>query len=146
MQSSINKLFTIFLTICLCAILRPSHGLRILGLFPLQVRSHYVMCEELMKGLAAKGHQVDVYSHFPQKKTIPNFRDVSLQGSLPAISNNMSFDTATITWGPTLIKNWQRSVGDAVCALMGHPTLQKLLHNPPNDPAYDLIITEVKYS
>lgn len=145
MKLPINKDVTKGLIVFLCVLIQSVSGLRILGLFPLQVRSHYVMCEELMKGLAAKGHQVDVYSHFPQKKTIPNFKDISLKGTLPAISNNMSFDMSTTTWAPTLMKNWQQGVGKPVCDLMGHPILQQVLHNPPKDPPYDLIITEVKY-
>lgn len=45
-------------------------GYRILGIFPLNGRSHMMMFEQLMKGLAKRGHQVDVVSTFPQKKTI----------------------------------------------------------------------------
>lgn len=44
---------------------------KILGLFPLNSKSHFVMFERLMKALAEKGHEVDVLSHFPLKNTIP---------------------------------------------------------------------------
>ncbi|CAB0041466.1 unnamed protein product [Trichogramma brassicae] len=76
----------------LAATLSSSHGLRILGIFPLQGKSHFIMGEALMRGLAAKGHRVDVYSHFPLKKPIPNYTDYSLAGTLPALANNMSFN------------------------------------------------------
>lgn len=45
-----------------------SVALNILGIFPLPGRSHYTVGEEILKGLAEKGHKVDVISHFPQKK------------------------------------------------------------------------------
>ena len=41
-----------------------------------------------MKELAAKGHQADVYGHFPLKTPIPNYTDSSLiETVLNLISN-----------------------------------------------------------
>jgi hypothetical protein len=37
---------------------------KILALFPHIAKSHFVMGEALMKGLAARGHQVFVVNHF----------------------------------------------------------------------------------
>lgn len=48
-----------------------TEGYRILGVFPLPQKSHFIMYEKLMKGLAEKGHTVDVVSHFPQKEIKP---------------------------------------------------------------------------
>lgn len=45
----------------------------ILAVFPLHSKSHYNMYERLLKALAERGHEVDVVSHFPQKKPIPRF-------------------------------------------------------------------------
>lgn len=44
---------------------------KILGVFPLTGPSHFAMFGQLMKGLAEKGHEVDVVSYFPQKTPIP---------------------------------------------------------------------------
>lgn len=132
------------LTILLCLGIHSCNGLRILGLFPFHVRSHYTMCEALMRGLAARGHQVDVYSHFPLKQPVPNYKDFSLQGTLPGISNNMTFERATTSSSKEMIKYWLVTQGTTVCNLMEQPVFQKLFHDPPTDPPYDIIINEVK--
>lgn len=46
---------------------------KILGLFPLQSKSHFVMFEPYLKALAKRGHEVDVVSHFPLKKPVPGY-------------------------------------------------------------------------
>lgn len=50
-----------------------TYGAQILAIFPLCVTSHFAMFERLMKGLAERGHEVDVVSHFPQKRAIPRY-------------------------------------------------------------------------
>lgn len=60
----------IFLTLgfCSCAI-----GSRILGLFPVPIRSHYVFYEKLLVALSHRGHTVDVITHFPSGETIKKY-------------------------------------------------------------------------
>ncbi|KAL7295541.1 hypothetical protein TKK_0011182 [Trichogramma kaykai] len=116
---------------------------RILGLFPYQGKSHFTMCEALMRGLAAKGHQVDVYSHFPLKSPIPNYKDFSLAGSLPAVANNMTYEDVSKATGTDMIGLWIGKIGTSVCRLMDHPLFQELFYHPPRDPPYDIIVHEV---
>lgn len=130
--------------ISLLSYTQPITSLRILGLFPFQMRSHFVMCEELMRGLATKGHRVDVYGHHPLKQKLPNYHDYSLLGTLPAVSNNVSFDVASIVSPPEMMRHWLESTGVPICRLLELPIFQKLLHDPPTDPPYDLVITEVR--
>lgn len=122
-----------------------TQGLRILGIFPYPIKSHQNMCEELMKGLAAKGHQVDVYSHFPLKKKIPNYTDFSLEGSVPIFSNNVTYDLVESEWkeNSNLMQNWYGEYGNYICDLLQLPVFQDLIHNPPQDPPYDLFVLEV---
>ncbi|XP_014220312.2 UDP-glucuronosyltransferase 1-3-like [Trichogramma pretiosum] len=133
----------IIAVLLLAATLSTSHGLRILGIFPLQGKSHFVMCEALMRGLAAKGHQVDVYSHFPLKKPIPNYKDYSLAGTLPALANNMTYDYMNSFGGVISIPVLMNLIGNPVCELLNLPIFQNLIKNPPNDPPYDLVIIEM---
>jgi len=100
------------------------------------------MQEELMKGLAKRGHQVDVVTHFPQKKPIPNYTDISLAGSMPPIMNNM---TATKIKAVSVVSMGSLfyTAGMEVCQLMDHPKIQELIKNPPQNPPYDIVITEV---
>lgn len=57
-------------------------GYRILGIFPHVGKSHSYAFEPLMRGLAEKGHEVTVISHFPLENPPPTFKDISLKGSL----------------------------------------------------------------
>lgn len=121
-----------------------ANGYRILGIFPLHGKSHWIMQEALMKDLAKRGHQVDVVTHFPLEKPIPNYRDISLKGSLPYVTNNVTaaeikhFNSASLV-------NLIQMAGTNICNLLSHPKLQELIKNPPQDPPYDLIILEVSF-
>lgn len=58
-------------------------GLNILGLFPHPGKSHHDVFSALLEGLADKGHNITVLSHFPLKTIKKNYNDVSLQGTMP---------------------------------------------------------------
>ena len=115
-----------------------SKGLKILSIHSYQGKSHFIMGERLARGLAAKGHQVDVYSHFPLKEPIPNYNDFSLAGSLPQVQNNMTYKDIN---GIENIKVIIEGMGNPVCNLLNLPIFQKLLKNPPK---YDIVIVEVR--
>lgn len=59
----------------------------VLGIFPLPFKSHYIGAETLMRSLAADGHHVTVISPFPQKKSLPNFVDHTLDGMDEALNS-----------------------------------------------------------
>lgn len=143
MGNSANKCIYIVLSIFLFMNFKKSNGLRILAVFPLPMYSMNIICEELMIGLAEKGHQVDVYSHFPPKKPMSNFTHFNLLGSLPAITNNLTFTQLTTVTLIDSMRSWIQDFGHAQCELLGHPHFQKLIKNPPKDPPYDLVIVEV---
>ncbi|XP_031787545.1 UDP-glucuronosyltransferase 2B15-like isoform X1 [Nasonia vitripennis] len=131
----------------LCFDIRSCDGLRILGLFPFQSKSHFAMAGNLMRGLAERGHQVDVYSHFPLKQPIPNYKDYSLAGTLPDLMNNLTYQVLTQELGtPMALNNWLKISGLPVCKLMDLPVFRRLFEEPPNDPSYDLIVSEVSLS
>jgi len=119
------------------------NGYRILGIFPLNGKSHWVMMEELMKGLARRGHQVDVVTHFPQKNPIPNLKDISLKGSAEAVINNMTAQDIR-NFNVFSMFRLTEMTGTRICKLLDHPKLRDLIENPPRDPPYDLVITEVR--
>lgn len=116
-----------------------SEGLRILAIYPVNARGHYIIGERLARGLAEKGHQVDVYSHFPLKKPVPNYNDFSLAGSLPSVQNNFSYDTVNDL--NTNVNTVIEKFGQPICDLLGLPVFQKLLKDPPK---YDVVIIEVR--
>ncbi|XP_025262697.1 UDP-glucuronosyltransferase 1-3-like [Camponotus floridanus] len=136
------KLLSILFAILICD--QVVDGYRILGIFPYNGKSHWIMQEELMKGLAKRGHQVDVVTHFPQKKPIPNYTDISLAGSMPPVMNNFTATTVKdIAVSMILIGSFAYTAGIKVCQLMDHPKIQELIKNPPQNPPYDIVITEL---
>ena len=53
-----------------------AHGAKILGIFPLPGKSHFIISSALLKELANRGHQVTVFSPFPEKSPIPNYTNI----------------------------------------------------------------------
>lgn len=60
---------TLFLFVVLLKV-RYGENAKILALFPIHGRSHFNMFETYLKGLAERGHEVDVVSNFPQTEPI----------------------------------------------------------------------------
>ena len=119
-----------------------ANGLRILGVFPLNGKSHWVMAESLMTSLAERGHQVDVVTHFPMKKPIPNYTDISVAGSLEPVVNNMFAENVT-NFNALNMQLMIQAAGVKTCKLLGLPNIQQLIKNPPKDPPYDVVIVEL---
>ena len=71
-----NLKSAIFILFCAGIVL--SNGYRILGVFPTQCKSHWIIGHSVMKSLAKAGHSVTIISPFPLKTSIENYHDVSL--------------------------------------------------------------------
>lgn len=121
----------------------PAEGYKILGICPISSRSHFNMLETLMKGLAKRGHEVDVVSHYPQKKVYKNYRDLSLHGSISDTINNLDFTAATNFASTFWIKHALEIMALETCQLLGHPVMQSLINKSPNSTTYDLVIIHV---
>ena len=123
---------TILVLLCLS---NTSESLKVLGIFALNLKSHFLIPERLMKSLARKGHEVDVYSHYPLKKPIPNYNDFSLEGTLPTILNNLHYTNATEFIQKHLIETVELQ-----CDVMKHSVFQELFKTKNK---YDVVIIEV---
>ncbi|XP_043467681.1 UDP-glucosyltransferase 2-like [Leptopilina heterotoma] len=136
---------SIIMTIITSVIIKSNNcdGARILGLFPLNAKSHFILGEQIMKILAKNGHQVDVVSHFPQKEPVLNYRDLSLQGSIKDETNNMSYDRLEFLSPISLVPEIANTTGNNICKLIQHPILRSIIQNPPKNPPYDLVIVEI---
>lgn len=113
---------------------------KILALFPHIAKSHFVMGEALMKGLAARGHQVFVVNHFPQAHTVPNYTDISLVGSM----RNAVGDTPLENVGsgdvlPNVIMLANLAV-ETCEKILSFPRIQRLI---TSEEKFDLIIVEL---
>lgn len=96
-----------------------------------------------MKGLARRGHQVDVVSTFPQSKPYPNYTDIEIPAALPKFVNSMTFEFVENVKRDNLVHFVAANLGNLVCdkGLEDLDTLN-LIKDPPQ---YDLIIVEVSF-
>ncbi|XP_017877635.1 UDP-glucuronosyltransferase 2B1-like isoform X2 [Ceratina calcarata] len=115
---------------------------RILCVFPYSGRSHYQMFEVICRGLAERGHRIDMIGHFPTKNSIANYTDIiDLSKDAKSVVNSLTVDFAKHI-GLWVTYYQSTKFGSALCDLMGTEDMQKFIKNPPNDPPYDLVITE----
>lgn len=125
------------------AIFDQSVAYRVLGIFPLNGRSHEMMFEALMKGLAKRGHQVDVITHFPTKNPPVNYRTlVNLSGTMENLVNSFSIDFV-LGMADEVGFHVATAYGNRLCDLMNLKEIQEVIHNPPSNPPYDVLVTEV---
>lgn len=112
--------------------------LKILGLFFHPVKSHFDVYEPLLKALASRGHEVTVISHFPQKKTVPGYRDISVR-------QNILVDVINIQELPTGNNFYHGEklgydMAKENCRLLEAENVKNLIGS---NETFDLIISEV---
>lgn len=133
-------LFLLFLSAVLTV--RNADCARILAIFPLDVPSHFVMYIEILNGLLTKGHRIDVISHFTVNNHENYTNVVKLSGKGPFKNNDNTFASPESISSKS-IEYLATYYGNEACNLFDLPDVQNLIKNPPNDPPYDLVITEV---
>lgn len=118
-------------------------GYRILCVFPYNAKSHNIIFDSLMKGLAKKGHHLDVITHFPLKNPMKNYNVIiDLNGTADASVNHVPIEAvAKRVIDP--VEEITLNHGNEFCHNLGLQKFQELIKNPPSDPPYDLVITEV---
>lgn len=129
--------------VLICTILSICHGYRILGVFPFNGKSHFMMFEQLMKILARRGHQVDVISTFPLTKPYPNYNDLIVLPAGRQFMNNMTYDEIKTLFAGSPTHVVATLAGNDICEFLNNSQVQQLIRNPPNDPPYDAVIMEV---
>ena len=98
------------------------------------------MGEALIKGLVARGHQVVVVSHFPQRNPIANYTDISLVGSAKIAVEDTPLDnvgTGNVMFSIGMLSGMAIETCEKTLAFH---SVQKLLKS---DEKFDLIITEL---
>lgn len=117
---------------------------RILGIFPFNGKSHNVMFTALMRGLAKSGHQVDDITHYPIKNAGNNYNVVvNLNGTMKSVVNSFTIEYISTSLTGDISRSIADEYGNVICELMRLDEMQKFIKNPPNDPPYDVVITEV---
>ncbi|XP_033212469.1 UDP-glucuronosyltransferase 2B1-like [Belonocnema kinseyi] len=129
-----------FVILLINFLMRESDSYRILGVFPLAYRSHNIFFDALMKGLAKKGHQVDVISHYESK----NYKTVLNLSKVDFLFPGIEFDTirAAQEFVADTVEALAGSYATHMCELLGHEKMQDFIRNIPKDSPYDVIILE----
>lgn len=137
----ITKFLTIFVTLFIIKV----ETYRILGVFPLAFKSHNIFFMSLMNGLAKKGHQVDMISHYELKNPHKNYKTIINLANLNYSHPKTKFENIDepIEIVADIVLLAKDVYGVQVCDLLAHETLQKFLRSPPKNPPYDVLITEV---
>jgi glucuronosyltransferase len=132
-----TTLFLVTIMSCCFSLISSS---KILALFPYIGKSHFDVFEPFVRELAARGHQVVVVSHFPQKHPVTNYTDISLVGSITMKAkervdlNSMSGIAALKTVVKEVTEFWE-----SCDKMLSFHKVQELLKS---EETFDLVITE----
>jgi len=136
-QMKHTTLLLVVISSCCVSLISSS---RILALFPYIGKSHFDVFEPFVKELAARGHQVVVLSHFPQKYPVANYTDISLVGSV-TIDSKDRVDLESIS-GIAGLKTAVKEVTqflETCDKMLSFHKVQELLKS---EEKFDLVITE----
>lgn len=118
------------------------HSYNILVFFPFMATSHFLLYTPLFNELASMGHNLTVVSHFPQKRKVPNYRDVSLENGSTKTKEFLSLEdfmnVSKLKWIKTLF-SYQRYF-EMTCSInFQNEELQKF---GKENNEFDLVLVE----
>jgi hypothetical protein len=119
---------------------------KILGVFPVPGRSHYILGSTLLKALAEKGHDVTMISCFGEKDPPKNgtYRDVVISGLLEAMQDHVNKDQMNM-FDREASNPFTTSVfigfmmPQVMEMILKHENVQKLINS---DEKFDVVIVE----
>lgn len=76
------------IVVCLALIIISVNGAKILAIFHIPSKSHYILGNTLLKALAKRGHQVTMLSPFALEEPVDNYTDVVMSGLLSQKEGN----------------------------------------------------------
>ena len=79
-SSSAGNLKTIHI-IFILAVVNLSFSSNILVVIPYMIKSHFIVFDQYLQSLAARGHKLLVISHYPKQKPLCNYVDIDLKDS-----------------------------------------------------------------
>ncbi|CAK1552262.1 unnamed protein product [Leptosia nina] len=118
-----------------------AYSARILAVLPTNTKSHHAMYGRIIDALVARQHQLTVISHFPRKTPPPNLEEISLAGTIPELTNNLTEQQNSFK--PAFIRNLDQIIKECLqsCDVVSHmPAVKSLLNSTVH---FDLILMEV---
>ncbi|XP_015599278.1 UDP-glucuronosyltransferase 2C1 [Cephus cinctus] len=118
-----------------------SHGLKILGVFPLSSKSHWMMYRSIVEELMHKGHEIDVITPFPLRHSAPNYKEIIIE-VLDLQMENVTLDIIQHSNPFTDTAFMSIMAGNDLCELLRREPLSSFIKNTPRDK-YDIFLTEI---
>lgn len=133
---------TLLLLLIVLGLIVKISNYKILGIYAFSGKSHFMMMNQLFKGLARSGHQMDVITPFSQKEKIANYTQLfQFPDQSEKVIDVLSFDVfKDFAQGRNISS--VADIGYSLCEFVGMPEFINLARNPPNPP-YDVVITQV---
>jgi glucuronosyltransferase len=122
----------------LLSVLGISLASRILVLHPSPSISHVIVARSLVNELARRGHEVTMFSQFPQKSSIKNLRDIKVEvnESLADLTKNFVNNSGNVWETFKHIPKLMRICSKAAEAILEHPEFKRLV----KEEKFDLVI------
>lgn len=111
----------------------------ILGVFPVKLKSHYIVFHSVMSELARRGHNVTVISAFPRTKPLANFTDIDV-AECSELPDLFGLDAAYEYHSPFKQILLLTAFVDTFADIMKCDVMKNFLKTKDT---YDLIITEI---
>ncbi|XP_065219008.1 UDP-glycosyltransferase UGT5-like isoform X11 [Planococcus citri] len=128
---------TIFFVLSSC--LNTNSSYKILAILPYPVKSHYAISDPLLIKLVQLGHDVTVYSPFPKKENISNYKDIDIGHCFPVPGTFMNVDSSA-SMGSSLFLKFRSTFRSGLFDKFDQcEPLLELLHSTEK---YDVFITE----
>ncbi|CAH1403021.1 unnamed protein product [Nezara viridula] len=129
--------------IALLCTIAAAYGSNILAVMPFPTFSHLNAFLPIMKELANRGHNVTMVSPYPQKKPIPNFRDIVMTDTKDKIMHppgNGGTDLRALTGFLKMFTGFWSLCPGFLDAIFELPEFREFLND--RDSKFDLVIVE----
>lgn len=126
----------------LLLLLQACGGARVLVFQPINARSHSIVMEPLFEELAARGHNLTVFTCFPHKSSLPNLHEVDVSRFQHNAVSNVSLDLIReLMPDPWTTSFAMPDIELLMCnKILPEEPLQKLLQS---NETFDLVMTEI---
>ncbi|XP_043483368.1 UDP-glucosyltransferase 2-like [Leptopilina heterotoma] len=132
---------TIFVLVAFLNVFVKSY--KILGVFPLTLKSHNIFCQSVMKVLAKRGHQVDVIASRALENTPPNYKVLyDTRKIAPNNTADVTIDTVFTKYSSDPIKYIADQFGNAVCEILANEEIRTIIKELKTKTKYDFMVTE----
>lgn len=120
-----------------------SDAANILAMIPFKGKSHFIVIQPLLEGLAGRGHNVTVVGPYPRDVPLHNYHDIDLSTEMgPQLLNRLRIDEINSNFrSPTQGYHWIWDICRSMCEIAYNSS--KVQNLVKSEEKYDLLITEI---